>query len=320
MKKVNAKEVQEKVTATVIKALESVKVDGGKWQRPWRSMGNGEAIRHDGYTYRGMNQFMLSLVAGMSGKRNIWATPVQWAELAKKRGERYDFRGSKCVAEILRPNTATVTKDTGETDGFDGDGVPVAKVNRFKVITSYSVSPVMSISDVRGTEKLLAEIDAKNKLADHERDARAEAFITAQNAEVTFGGDSAAYSPRTDRISMPALGQFDKPANYYATFIHELTHRTGHKSRLARPGIVNFDGFGSAQYAEEELVAELGAAFTMNALGIDGETMDSHVQYLDSWLGKLRKDNKFIFKASHAASEAMRYLFKQTGADIGGAE
>lgn len=313
MRKVNAKEVQEKVTATVIKALESAKVTGDKWQRPWRTAGNGEAIRHDGYVYQGMNQFMLSLVAGMSGKRSIWATPVQWGQLAKQRGETYDFRGSKCIAEVMRPNTATVSKDTGETDE-KGE----AKVNRFKVVTSYSVSPVMSISDVRGTEKLLAEIDAKHKLADHERDSQAEAFIAAQNAVVTFGGDSASYSPRTDKVSMPALGQFDKPANYYATFIHELTHRTGHASRLNRPGIVAFDGFGSAQYAEEELVAELGAAFTMNALGIDGETMDSHVQYLDSWLGKLRKDNKFIFKASHQASEAMKFMFTQAGAKVEG--
>lgn len=119
---------------------------------------------------------------------------------------------------------------------------------------------------------------------------------------------------------MPKLGQFTTLANYYATFIHELVHRTGHASRLARPDIVNFDMFGSAQYAEEELGAELGAAFILNALGIDGETMDSHVRYLDSWLSKLRKDNKFIFKTSHAASEAMRYMFKQTGADVGGAE
>lgn len=313
MRKVNAKEVQEKVTATVIRALESAKVTGDKWERPWRTAGNGEAIRHDGYVYRGMNQFMLSLVAGMSGKRNIWATPVQWGQLAKQRGETYDFRGSKCIAEVMRPNTATVSKDTGETDE-KGE----AKVNRFKVVTSYSVFPVMNVSDVRGTEKLLAEIDAKHKLHDHERDAQAEAFIAAQNAAVNFGGDSASYSPRTDTVSMPALGQFDKPANYYATFIHELTHRTGHASRLNRPGIVAFDGFGSAQYAEEELVAELGAAFTMNALGIDGETMDSHVQYLDSWLGKLRKDNKFIFKASHQASEAMKFMFTQAGAKVEG--
>jgi antirestriction protein ArdC len=313
MKKVNAKEIQEKVTAKVIAALESAKTQGEKWVRPWRSVNGDEAQRFDGYVYQGINQLMLSITAGATGKMNVWGTPAQWGELAKKRGERFDFRGSKCVAEILRPNTAKVTKGTGEMDD-KGEEIK----NTFAFVKSFTVYPVMSISDVRGTENLIAEIEAKNALPEHETHAQAEAFIAAQGAETAFGGNRACYSPVSDAISMPALGQFDKPANYYATFIHELTHRTGHKSRLNRPGIVNFDRFGSEQYAEEELVAELGAAFTCNALGIDGETMDSHSQYIESWLKKLQSDKRFIFKAATAAQAAMAYMFKQTGASIEG--
>jgi antirestriction protein ArdC len=309
MKKVNAKEIQEQVTARVIAALESAKGSGGKWVKPWRTNANGAARRFDGYIYQGVNQFLLTLTANSTGRVNIWGTPVQWAALAKKRGESYDFRGAKCLGEIFRPNTVTVTKELVDPENPNAE----PKFSRFKVVTSYSVSKVMSISDIKGTEKLLAEIAERDKLTDHERNERAEKFIAAQQAEISFGYNSASYSPDKDIIRMPELGQFYKPEDYYATLIHELTHRTGHKSRLNRPGIAEFNGFGSERYAEEELVAELGSAFVCNALGIDGETMDSHVQYIDAWLSKLRKDNKFIFKASHAASEAMRFMFKQAG-------
>lgn len=305
MKTVNAKDIQEKVTAKVIAALESGKAQGSKWVKPWRAIGGGEAKRFDGYVYQGMNQWLLTMTANMGGKQNFWGTPKQWGDLAKKRGETFDFRGSKCIGEVLRPNTAkfekTLTDDKGNEEKAS-----------FFVVRSFSVFPVMSISDVRGTEKLLSELMEKDKLTEHETNAQAEAFIAAQKA-VVEQSNQASYSPTLDRVNMPVLGQFNKAADYYATYIHELTHRTGHKDRLNRDGIARFDHFGSEQYAFEELIAEFGSAFVCNMLGIDGETQDNHVQYLDSWLKKLRSDSKAIFNASRAASAAMDYMLVNAG-------
>ncbi|MBN0734799.1 hypothetical protein JTM20_37945, partial [Pseudomonas aeruginosa] len=64
--------------------------------------------------------------------------------------------------------------------------------------------------------------------------------------------------------------------------------------------------FGSADYAEEELVAELGSAFLMAELGIEGEVQ--HESYIASWLKALKNDKRYIFKAASAASKAHRYL------------
>ena len=62
---------------------------------------------------------------------------------------------------------------------------------------------------------------------------------------------------------MPERETFDSEAAYYATLLHEMTHSTGHESRLARPGVPNPIRYGSHEYSQEELVAEMGAAFLL---------------------------------------------------------
>lgn len=52
--------------------------------------------------------------------------------------------------------------------------------------------------------------------------------------------------------------------------------------------------FGSADYAEEELVAELGRAFLMADLGIDGEVQ--HESYITSWLKALKTTSAIFSK------------------------
>ncbi|PLO74385.1 DNA primase, partial [Klebsiella michiganensis] len=64
--------------------------------------------------------------------------------------------------------------------------------------------------------------------------------------------------------------------------------------------------FGSADYAEEELVAGLGSAFLMADLGVYGEVQ--HESYIASWLKALKNDKRYIFKAASAAAKAHSYL------------
>ena len=85
--------------------------------------------------------------------------------------------------------------------------------------------------------------------------------------------------------------------------MHELTHWTGHKSRLDRD-LKN--KFGSKDYAFEELIAELGSAFLMAELGIVGDVQ--HESYIASWLQALKNDKRYIFKAAASASKAHQYL------------
>jgi antirestriction protein ArdC len=64
--------------------------------------------------------------------------------------------------------------------------------------------------------------------------------------------------------------------------------------------------FGSAGYAREELVAEMGAAFVCAALGIRPTVR--HADYIGAWFEVLSDDNRAIFRAASAASEAADWL------------
>jgi antirestriction protein ArdC len=107
------------------------------------------------------------------------------------------------------------------------------------------------------------------------------------------------------------MESFYSCASYYHTLFHEMTHATGHASRLARPGIVKFDTFGSDQYSQEELVAELGGAFLSNESGILSDVQfENSAAYLANWQAALSKDRKLIVSAASQAQKASDYVLQ----------
>lgn len=140
--------------------------------------------------------------------------------------------------------------------------------------------------------------------------AQAEEFLQATGAKITHRGNRAFYRPSTDEIILPQPEAFITPENYYATACHELTHWTGHKSRLAR----DFEGrFGDESYAFEELIAELGASFLCGHFGFIDATIENHASYLSSWIKVLKNDKNAIFIAARHASSAYDYLLSTAG-------
>lgn len=105
---------------------------------------------------------------------------------------------------------------------------------------------------------------------------------------------------------MPPFACFRDAESYYATLLHELTHRTRHASRLDRE--FGRKRWGDAGYAAEELVAELAAAFLCADLGVTAEQRDDHASYLAPWLDVLKSDKRAIFTAAAHAQRAADYL------------
>lgn len=132
---------------------------------------------------------------------------------------------------------------------------------------------------------------------------QAEALIGATGADFRIGGDRAYYAVGPDYIQVPPPEAFFEPINWHRTALHECCHWTGAPHRLAR----DLSGrFGSKSYAFEELVAEIGAAFTCAALGIAPTVR--HADYIGSWLEVLREDNRAIVRAASQASKAAECL------------
>jgi antirestriction protein ArdC len=135
------------------------------------------------------------------------------------------------------------------------------------------------------------------------RDILADEFLLSTAADIREGHGEAYYVPSHDYISMPAFEAFKGADHFYNVAFHELTHWTGHKSRLDRD-LKN--RFGSRDYAAEELVAELGAAFLCAEFAFDGDVR--HAGYIATWIELLTADKRAFFTACSKASEAAEYL------------
>ncbi len=105
----------------------------------------------------------------------------------------------------------------------------------------------------------------------------------------------------------PLPEQFQDSAEYYSTLFHELTHSTGHESRLNR--LDKCAAFGSEIYSTEELVAEIGSASLLATLGIEtGETLTASAAYIKNWLKAVKNDKRMVVAAASRAEKAVRMI------------
>jgi len=146
-----------------------------------------------------------------------------------------------------------------------------------------------------------------------ERIERAEAWFGSIGADLRHGGNRAYYTTADDHIQMPPFGAFVENVSYYSTLAHEHTHWTARSERCDRQ---LGKRFGDSAYAAEELIAELGAAFTMAHLGLSTEPREDHAEYIQSWLKVLRADKRAIFTAASKAQQAADYLIKRAGESV----
>ena len=277
---------REEITAKIITALET---GTAPWQQPWNGAeGPQNGITH--HLYSGINTVILSL-AGMSidgGRDPRWFT---FRQISQQENGSYVRKGEKGTKVLLwKPTVATDENGKREITSVLQRTFTVFHASQIEGIPDY-VPPKLNIIEA------------------HEK---AERIITDSGAKVVFGGGEAFYSPSDDYIQMPPKTDFKSAEGYYSTALHELTHWTGGEKRLNR---VQRCGKFSADYAFEELIAEMGSLFIASSAGIpQSETeFQNHASYIDSWLGNLRNDNMYIFKAAAEASKAAGYLLKRAG-------
>jgi antirestriction protein ArdC len=136
------------------------------------------------------------------------------------------------------------------------------------------------------------------------RPKAAEVILRNSAAVVRYGGERAFYSPGTDHIQLPPDHAFIGPAEWAATLLHELSHWSGHSSRLNRD-LKN--RFGSEAYAAEERRAELSSVFIGAEVGLPCD-IPNHASYLASWITALKADKREIFRAASDAQKIADYV------------
>ena len=137
---------------------------------------------------------------------------------------------------------------------------------------------------------------------------RAEKLIKESGAVIDHSklNTTPCYIPMLDEIRMPEKEQFKDAGKYYSTLLHEMSHWTGHESRLDRK-LAN--SFGTPDYAREELRAEIGSALLCAELNIDHE-IDNNKAYIQNWCQLLEDQPKEILYAASAADKISGYLLQ----------
>jgi antirestriction protein ArdC len=124
------------------------------------------------------------------------------------------------------------------------------------------------------------------------------------------------YVPDTDTVEIPRRTSFRAEWRFFKTLFHELAHATGHESRLDRRTLRENRGMfapgaeGRKIYCEEELVAEMTAAFLGAHAGIIEDGFENSAAYLKSWMDALQvKEHKtWLIRAASEAQKAADFI------------
>jgi len=273
--------ILSRITTSLIEALDAGTIP---WRKPWT--GGFPANFTTDKPYRGINTIMLETVQFSCGYESS-----QWLTFNQAKKLRAHVKKGEHGAPIIFWKFFEKEKVNEETGETWTDRIPMAK--GYTVFNSCQVTG-------------LPEKPA-NKPVDPI--AEAEAIISNYSTmpQLQHGGGSAFYTPEKDAIQMPGQQHFATSEEYYSTLFHECVHSTGHRSRLDR----NLSGSHfTSSYANEELIAEMGAAFLMGITGahLVAKTLDNTAAYINGWRKRISEDHSLIVKAASAAQKAADYI------------
>tara|TARA_R100000808_G_scaffold23991_2_gene54177 strand:+ start:2400 stop:3449 length:1050 start_codon:yes stop_codon:yes gene_type:complete len=320
--KIDRATLQQQITDSFIKML---KEGTPPWERGWKMLGSHHNVMRPGRPYRGINQFVLPVMAGEKGfKSNQWGSFREW----KTFGERYARknklyqtdddgeikrgkdgkpllqyfgikRGEKADCYVVYWKLINVDKKKNGEVVLDADGKP--EKQRIPILKWFWV-----FNREQTNLPPQEELDVGEGPEEDEREAAYMECLTGymdrEGIDYSEAGDRAYYNISSDKVVMPPRELFESSAYYTSTIAHECVHSTGHGSRLSRK---MGGAFGCKQYAREELIAEMGAALLNARFGFAYETQNRSAAYFNNWIEVLGNDTKLLIVAGTQAQKAI---------------
>lgn len=296
----NTKEdIYQEVTNKLITLLENGTVP---WKQLFKASEHGFAQNYcTKHQYSGINWFLLNFVAEYEVPYYLTWKQIQTLGgkvIKGSQAEQIYYLNFYYLDEEGKKLTSAQVQKAQENE------VPIKKRPYLRRYNVFNISCIEGIEwekpDISVQE--IEPISRCETLLDAIEDVPKIQFIDQQ---------SAYYSPLLDTINMPKLQQFalNGAEAYYRVLFHELIHWTGHHSRLSRKGINDMQTESKMLYAEEELIAELGACILASMTDIQQDNLlHNSAAYLQSWLGCMKEDKRFIFRVAPQAESAVKYV------------
>lgn len=283
------KELKSNVADELVNLITS---EDAPWRKTWRADPNDRYIPINAVTqqeYKGMNVWLLW---GQS-KSNVWCTMLGWKKLG------YSVKGAKSKKiYFFKPNQKPIIENGRVKTNAKGEEEYYTTWT-FKHYNVFKAEDVHSLKDFSPYPIPVND----NSHLDHNITPieNCKKFFDNLGAKLIHDGSKCFYRPATDEIGMPDIKQFDNAEEYYSVLAHEHIHWSGSDTRLKRDKL---------NYAEEELVAEIGAFLTSMHLGVQSSPKPNNLAYLKSWSkGEINKMK--IFSALSDAHKGVNYLKEQ---------
>ena len=308
----------DRFTDMLIEKIETIR---GDWKKPWfteRSVMWPKNL--NGREYNGLNSLMLMMHAEKQGyKLPVWATfervtALNFTEGKEGRKPATDKNGEKLPLVSVNKGEksfpvfitvfSVVDPETKEKIKYDDykrmSEEERAKYNVYPKLQIYNVFNVAQTNIQEARPELWKKLEAANSTERLEQAGDNFSFepvdrMIKDNLWICpikeIKGDDAYYSISRDEIVVPTRQQFINGESFYSNLFHEMGHSTGAKQHLNR---LNPQTFGSAEYAREELVAELGAALVAQRYGMTKNIKDDSAAYIKSWLDSLHESPDFL--------------------------
>lgn len=296
----------------VEKLMQEIEAGTAPWQRPWvYGIQNRPYNAASGTLYRGINFMMLAwtaLTAGYADPRWMTFNQASARGYRIKKGEK----GSPVIYYCPGDGDSIRTKVDLENPEEVTEEIKKSTSSRAVLRCSY----VFNARQIDGIPELKASKNPNLNIYNE----NAELVLRHSGAQIEHRHQGEAYySFAKDMIVLPLKEQFKSEPGYYQTALHELSHWTGHPTRLNRK--LSGDMISPA-YAAEELRAEISSYLLSMTTGVGTDQRlgaDRQAAYIAAWLrhGTREERKRELMKAISDAGKIHDFLVQGIEKELG---